>query len=167
MPVLDQRQRDILGLALMAAGVFLGFVLYGGWDGGRVGHGLAVAFGWALGRARSLVPVALVAGGSALLLRPVLPALRPLRAGVACLFAAVTLALAAGTLGLTSGPAAHGSGWTSAHLQSHGGLAGEGLYQLSHKLVQDVGVDILIVFLLVTGQAGDGCLARRRAARHR
>ena len=28
MPVLDQRQRDILGLALLALGVFMGFVLY-------------------------------------------------------------------------------------------------------------------------------------------
>src|SRR6478752_3534243 len=78
LPVLDQRERDVLGLALLAAGVFMGFVLYGGWDGGRIGHALAVAFGWALGRARSLIPIAFVAGGSALLLRPVLPALRPL-----------------------------------------------------------------------------------------
>src|SRR6478672_9943313 len=150
LPVLDQRERDVLGLALLAAGVFMGFVLYGGWDGGRIGHGLAVACGWVLGRARSLTPVALVLGGAALLLRPVLPALRPLRAGALCLFASVTLALAAGTLGLSSGPA-HTGAWTSAHLQSHGGVAGEALYQLAHRLVQDVGVSILVVFLLLTG----------------
>ncbi len=47
-----------------------------------------------------LAPVALVLGGGALLLRPVLPALRPLRAGGLCVFAAVTLALAAGLFGL-------------------------------------------------------------------
>jgi S-DNA-T family DNA segregation ATPase FtsK/SpoIIIE len=152
LPVLDQRQRDVLGLALLAAGVYLGFVLYGGWDGGRFGHALGVALGWALGRARSLTPVALVAGGCALLLRPVLPALRPLRAGAACLFAACTLALAAGTLGLSSGPAARDAGaWTSAHLASHGGVAGQALYELSHRFVQDVGVQILAVFLLLTG----------------
>ena len=152
--MLDQRQRDVLGLALVAAGVFLGFVLYGGWNGGRAGHALAVALGWTLGRARVLTPVALVVGGGALLLRPVLPALRPLRAGALCVFAAVTLALAAGMLGLSSGErgvhTAAGS-WTSAHLQTHGGVAGEALYEIAHRLVQSVGVDILAVFLLLTG----------------
>jgi hypothetical protein len=29
LPVLEQRQRDIIGLALAALGVFMGFVLYG------------------------------------------------------------------------------------------------------------------------------------------
>jgi S-DNA-T family DNA segregation ATPase FtsK/SpoIIIE len=154
MPVLDQRQRDVLGLALVAAGVFMGFVFYGGWNGGRAGHGLAVALGWTLGRARALTPVALFLGGGALLLRPVLPALRPLRAGALCVFAAVTLALAAGMLGLSSGERGVRAGagpWTSAHLQSHGGVAGEALYQAAHRLVQSVGVDILAVFLLLTG----------------
>jgi S-DNA-T family DNA segregation ATPase FtsK/SpoIIIE len=144
----------VLGLALMAMGVFLGFVLYGsgGSDtaGGRAGHALAVALGWTLGGARLLAPVAIVAAGMSLLLRPVLPALRPLRAGALCLFAAVTLALAAGTLGLSSGPAT-GSSWTSAHLQSHGGVAGQVLWALAHPLVQDAGVQILVVFLLLAG----------------
>ncbi len=159
LPVLDQRQRDVLGLALVAGGVFMGFVLYGGWNGGRAGHGLASALGWMLGRARVLAPLALVVGGGALLLRPVLPALRPLRAGAACVFAAVTLALAAGMLGLSSAPggsASEGAGtgsdaWSSAHLQSHGGLAGQALYEVSHRLVQSVGVDILAIFLALTG----------------
>ncbi len=155
-PVLDQRQRDVLGLALLAAGIFSGFVLYGSGGpsatGGRVGEALAVALGWTLGRARVLVPPAILIGGGALLLRPVLPALRPLRAGALCIFAAVTLALAAGTLGLSSGASPGASGaWSSAHMQSHGGVAGEGLYQLAHRLVQDVGVDILVVFLLLAG----------------
>ncbi len=151
LPELDQRQRDVLGLALVAAGVFMGFVLYGGWNGGHAGHGVAVALGWLLGRARVLAPATLVVGGGALLLRPVLPALRPLRTGALCMFAAVTLALAAGMLGLSSAPASGAPAWTSAHLQSHGGVAGEALYQLTHQLVQDVGVDILVVFLLITG----------------
>ncbi len=141
----------MLGLGLVAAGVFMGFVLYGGWNGGRAGHGLATGLGWLLGRARVLTPVALVAGGGTLLLRPVLPALRPLRTGVICLFAAITLALAAGTLGVSSGPGRAGASWTSAFLQAHGGVAGEALYQLTHRLVQDVGVDILVVFLLLVG----------------
>jgi S-DNA-T family DNA segregation ATPase FtsK/SpoIIIE len=149
--VLDQRERDVLGLALVAFGVFMGFVLYGGWNGGRAGHGLAVALGWMLGRARVLTPVALVVGGGALLLRPVLPALRPLRTGAVCVFAAVTLALAAGMLGLSSGSPPQQRAWSSAHLQSHGGIAGQALYELTHRLVQSVGVDILAIFLLITG----------------
>ena len=156
LPVLDQRGRDVLGLALVALGVFMGFVLYGGWDGGRAGHGLAVALGWVLGKARVLAPLALVGAGGMLLLAQALPARRsllgdPRTIGAVCLFAAATLALAAGTLGVSSG-APHGdAAWTSAYLQAHGGVVGEGVYQLAHKLVQDVGVDILVVFLLFVG----------------
>ncbi|MEA2315743.1 MAG: segregation ATPase FtsK/SpoIIIE, family [Solirubrobacteraceae bacterium] len=150
--MLEQRERDLLGLALAAAGVFMAFVLYGsGGSGGRVGHGLAVALGWLLGRARVLAPVALVIGGGALLLRPLLPALRPLRAGLICTFAAITLALSAGTLGISSGHAHARAPWSSDFLGAHGGVAGEALYQLAHRLVQDVGTEILVVFLALAG----------------
>jgi S-DNA-T family DNA segregation ATPase FtsK/SpoIIIE len=159
LPELDQRQRDVLGLALVALGVFMGFVLYQGGGsanfGGGLGHGLAVALGWTLGRARVLAPVALAGGGAALLLRPVLPALRPLRAGAVCVFAAVTLALAASMFGLSSrvyGLSPTGSqAWSSTYLQAHGGVAGQALYALAERLVQGVGVDILVVFLALTG----------------
>jgi S-DNA-T family DNA segregation ATPase FtsK/SpoIIIE len=152
--VLDQGQRDVVGLGFVAVGVFMAFVLYGHWDGGRVGHGLAVALGWCVGEARSLAPVALVVGGGALLLAQVMPTRRPLRTGGLCLFAAVTLALAAGTLGVDSGTPAHGSSseqWHSAFLQAHGGIMGQTLYWGAHRLVQTVGVDILVVFLTLVG----------------
>ncbi len=152
LPELDQRQRDVIGLALVAAGIFMGFVLWGHWNGGHAGHGLAVGLGWAVGKARVLAPIALVGGGGALLLRPVWPALRPLRTGAICLSASIVLALAAGTLGVSSGAAEEkGASWTSAFLQAHGGVAGEALYQGSHRLVQSVGVDILVVFLFLVG----------------
>ena len=144
----------MLGLALAAVGVFMGFVLYGSGSpapGGHAGHAMAVALGWMLGRARVLSPVTLLLGGGVLLLRPVLPALRPLRTGSICLFAAVTLALAAGMLGLSSSPTAATASWSSVHLQSHGGIVGEGLYQLVHPLVQQVGVSILVIFLTIVG----------------
>ena len=152
LPVLEQRQRDVLGLALLALGVFMGFVLYSSGSpapGGRAGHGLAVGFGWLLGRARIFAPLVLAFGGGVLLLRPVLPAIRPLRTGLSCLFAGVTLALAAGTLGVSSG--GKGTAWSSEHLQRHGGIVGEALYRLAEPLVQDLGVGILVVFLLVVG----------------
>ncbi|HEY4896528.1 MAG TPA: DNA translocase FtsK [Solirubrobacteraceae bacterium] len=154
LPMLDQRQRDVLGLALVAAGVFMGFVLWGSGPsaaGGGAGHTVAVALGWVFGRARIFAPVVLFLGGGLLLMRPVMPAIRPLRTGAICLFAAVTLALAAGMFGLstTSGGGAHA--WRSAHLQSHGGVVGQGLYEGAHRLVQTVGVDILVIFLLLAG----------------
>src|ERR1039458_2584238 len=120
-------------------------------DGGRAGHALAVALGWVLGRARVLAPATLLLGGGALLLRPVLPALRPLRTGALCLSASVTLAVAAGTLGVSSAPGGRSASWSSAFLQSHGGVAGEALYQATHRLVQSLGVDILVVFLMLVG----------------
>jgi S-DNA-T family DNA segregation ATPase FtsK/SpoIIIE len=152
--VLEQRQRDIIGLALAALGVFLGFVLYGSGSpapGGSAGHALAVAIGWTMGRARVLAPVTFVLAGGVLLLRPVLPALRPLRTGAACLFAGLTLALAAGMLGLSSKPLPGAPAFTSEHLQSHGGILGAAIYGVAHPLVQDVGVAILVIFLLLVG----------------
>ena len=130
----------------------MGFVLYGGWDGGRAGHGLAVALGWALGRARVLAPVALVVGGGALLLRPVLPALRPLRTG-----AHLPVRLGHARAGRRHARrelrrrAAGPRRGPPRFLQAHGGVVGEALYQLTHRLVQNVGVDILVVFLLLAG----------------
>ena len=152
--MLDQRQRDVLGLGAGGRGVFMGFVLYGGWDGGRAGHGLAVALGWTLGRARVLAPVALVAGRRRAAAAPgaarAAPAAHrralPVRRG----HARARRRHARPQLG----PARRGTvarRWSSAHLQSHGGVVGEALYEVSHRLVQSVGVDILVVFLLLAG----------------
>jgi S-DNA-T family DNA segregation ATPase FtsK/SpoIIIE len=156
LPELDQRQRDVLALGLIALGVFMGFVLYGGWNGGGVGHGLSVALGWSVGRAKTLAPIALVVGGGVLLMRPVLPALRPLRTGSICLAASIVLALAAGTWGVSAG---QGDGaqslgrsqWSASFLDARGGALGQLLYDVTHRLVQQVGVDILVVFLFIVG----------------
>ncbi len=150
-PLLGERGREVLALALLACGLYLVFVIYGGWDGGRVGHGLTVALGWILGRARIFAPLALLAAGCALLLGPALGMQRPLRGGAVCLFAAITLALAAGTLGVSSGAGTHAQAWTSVHMQTHGGVLGEALFRLASPLVRGVGVAILVVFLAITG----------------
>ncbi len=147
--MLDERQRDVLGLALLALGVFLAFVLWGSWDGGRAGHALAVGLGWMFGRARVLTPAAIMLAGGALLARAVAPAMRPLRAGTLCVFSSLTLALAAGSFGVSAHTRAQS--WSSARLQNHGGLLGEALFQLSHRMVQQVGVDILVLFLALSG----------------
>jgi S-DNA-T family DNA segregation ATPase FtsK/SpoIIIE len=150
----------VLALGLIALGVFMGFVLYGFGSpptpGGGLGHGLSIALGWTVGRAKTLAPVALVAGGGVLLMRPVLPALRPLRTGSICLAGSIVLALAAGTLGVSAGQGDGSQGlgrsqWSASFLDARGGALGQLLYDVTHRLVQQVGVDILVVFLFVVG----------------
>src|SRR4051812_2830743 len=125
LPVLEQRHLDLIGLAMVALSVFLGFVLYGDWAGGRAGSALVDGLGWAIGEVRYLAPVAFAAAGAILVLRPVLAAVRPFRSGAVCLFAGLTLALAAGTPRL--GPRGGGS-WERAVVTERGGPVGEGLY---------------------------------------
>ncbi len=162
---LSQTQRDVLGLGLCALGIFMAFVLYGRWHGGGVGHGLTVGLGFAVGRARWLAPPALLLIGAVLLLRPAVPELRPLRAGALCLFVAIVLALAAGTLGISAGPTqavtegavragphthvSPASQWSPVYMEARGGIAGQALWWVTHGLVQGVGVEILVAFLLL------------------
>ena len=85
-----------------------------------------------MGEAKVFAPIALVAGGGALLARPAWPQMRPLSTGATCLAAAVTMALAAGTLGVSSGPSPNTgeSSWSGVFVQAHGGVVGEALYQV-------------------------------------
>jgi S-DNA-T family DNA segregation ATPase FtsK/SpoIIIE len=147
LPVLEQRHLDLIGLALVALSVFLAFVLYGGWQGGRAGEAMVEGLGWLVGRIRYLAPVAIMAAGALMVLRPVLPAVRPFRSGGACLFAALTLAIAAGTLGL--GPGGSGVHWDRFWVTPRGGLVGEGLYWATSTLLGTVGAHILAVFLFL------------------
>ncbi|HEY6550751.1 MAG TPA: DNA translocase FtsK [Solirubrobacterales bacterium] len=56
---------DLIGLFLIAAGVFLSFVLFFGWDGGKVGYGLETALVYLSGNvgARIFTVLMLVVGG--------------------------------------------------------------------------------------------------------
>jgi S-DNA-T family DNA segregation ATPase FtsK/SpoIIIE len=62
---LEQRHLDLIGLLLIAAGVFLSFVLFFGWDGGKVGYGLETALAYLVGGvgARIFTVLMLVVGG--------------------------------------------------------------------------------------------------------
>ncbi|HET7054745.1 MAG TPA: DNA translocase FtsK, partial [Solirubrobacterales bacterium] len=46
---LQQRHLDLIGLFLIAAGVYLCFVLFFGWDGGKVGYGLETGLEYLFG----------------------------------------------------------------------------------------------------------------------
>jgi S-DNA-T family DNA segregation ATPase FtsK/SpoIIIE len=46
---LEQRHLDLIGLFLIAAGVYLSFVLFFGWEGGKVGYGVETALTYLVG----------------------------------------------------------------------------------------------------------------------
>ena len=78
---LEQRHLDVAGLTLIAAGIYLAMVLWLGWDGGRVGSAANQGLSFVFGKVAYLIPVALLASGAALILKPFLPAIKPLRTG--------------------------------------------------------------------------------------
>jgi S-DNA-T family DNA segregation ATPase FtsK/SpoIIIE len=151
LPVLEQRQLDVIGLGLVALGIFLACVLYLGWAGGRAGDGLHEGLSWLLGVLAYVVPAALVAAGALIALRPVLPARRPLRTGVLCVAAAVALALAAGTLGLGPHDPVRVSAFDPDVFRVRSGAVGEGLYWAASSLLGTTGTHILAAFLFVVG----------------
>src|SRR4051794_23776424 len=148
LPALEQRQLDLIGLGLVALGLFFAFLVYFGWDGGRAGSQAVEGLRWLLGAGHYLVPLALVAAGAILMLRPMLPAVRPFRSGAICLFAAVTLGLAAGTVGRGGH---RPSWWDAAWVKTRGGMVGEGLDWAVTSLAGSVGAHILAIFLFVAG----------------
>jgi DNA segregation ATPase FtsK/SpoIIIE, S-DNA-T family len=62
---LEQRHLDLLGLFLIATGVYLSFVLFFGWDGGKVGYGAETALTYLFGEvgARIFTVLVFVVGG--------------------------------------------------------------------------------------------------------
>jgi DNA segregation ATPase FtsK/SpoIIIE, S-DNA-T family len=52
---LEQRHLDLIGLFLIAAGVYLVFVLFAGWEGGKVGYGLETALVYLFGTVGSKI----------------------------------------------------------------------------------------------------------------
>jgi S-DNA-T family DNA segregation ATPase FtsK/SpoIIIE len=148
---LEPHHIDIIGLALIAIGVFLGGVAYLHWAGGALGDGFVRTAKLIFGALGYAVPGALVAGGGLILVRELRPPARPLRTGVLCLIVALTLALAAGTLGLGPGPTPTHEFWRSAAYESRGGVVGQAeLWVISH-LLSTLGANILAVFLLIAG----------------
>src|SRR3954454_434288 len=150
LPVLEQRQLDLIGLGLVGLGLFFAFLVYFGWDGGRAGSQAVEGLRWLLGAGHYLVPFALVAAGAILMLRPVLPAVRPFRAGAICVFVAVTLGLAAGTLGVGPG-GARPDWWDAEWVKTRGGMTGEFFDWVMTTLAGTIGAHILTVFLFLAG----------------
>jgi DNA segregation ATPase FtsK/SpoIIIE, S-DNA-T family len=141
---------ELFGLGLAALGVFLGSVLYFGWDGGIVGGAVADAFRDVFGAAAYGAPI--VAGGLGVLMvaRSALVDVRPFRTGLVVVLSGLVLTLGA----------------------EHGGYVGRYLERLFAVLLGDTGTTILgltavaVGGLLLSG-ASLGALLRRVAGRAR
>jgi DNA segregation ATPase FtsK/SpoIIIE, S-DNA-T family len=150
-PRLESHHLDIVALALIAVGIFLGGVAYAGWNGGALGNGAVTAMRYVLGVLGYAVPAALAIGGALILLRELHPPARPLRAGAICLVLAITLALAAGTLGIGPGPADPHAFWHASAMEARGGIVGQASYWVCSHLISRLGAGILAVFLGIAG----------------
>jgi DNA segregation ATPase FtsK/SpoIIIE, S-DNA-T family len=145
-----QRRMDLLGLSCLALAVYLGYVIYLGWNGGTVGNGTETALSYAVGGGAIVFPVALGIGGLLLILRPLLPSPRALAAGAFAICAGLLLALAAQTAGL--GPdGVRERLFDSEFFPEHGGGLGEVLYWASTTLFQRIGAHIIAVLLIAAG----------------
>ena len=153
LPVLNLEAHhvDIIGLALIALGVFLAGVGYLHWAGGALGNGAIKGTRFVFGSLGYAIPAALVAGGALVLARELRPPGRPLRTGVVCLVASLTLALAAGTLGVGPGVLKGHAFWHPAAFESRGGIVGQAEFWVASHLLSTLGADILAVFLFLAG----------------
>ncbi len=148
---LEQRHFDLIGLLMVAAGVYCAFVLYLEWDGGRVGGWLQTALEYTVGSVEYVVPLMLFGLGLALIARPMIRAPRALNVGAILVLLALLLAFAAGTLGLGPDRPVREGYFDPRFYTTHGGAVGEGLYWASTTLFQRLGAQILAVLMLLSG----------------
>ena len=145
-----QRRLDLAGLSCVGLAVYLGYVIYLGWNGGTVGDGSQTALEYAVGAGAIVVPVALGLAGIGLILRPFLPSPKSVAVGVVAIACGLLLVLAAQTAGL--GPEGVRKGlFDPNYFPHHGGGLGEVLYWATTTLFQRLGAQIIAVVLLVSG----------------
>ena len=84
---------ELWGLGLVALGLFLGSVIYAGWNGGYVGGALADGLDALVGGASWAVPVAFVVLGGLMVAKSALVDVRPFRTGLVVVSFGLMLAL--------------------------------------------------------------------------
>jgi S-DNA-T family DNA segregation ATPase FtsK/SpoIIIE len=84
---------ELWGLCLLALGLFLGSVIYAGWNGGYVGGALADGLDALIGGASWVVPVAFVVLGGLMVAKSALVDVRPFRTGLVVVSFGLMLAL--------------------------------------------------------------------------
>ena len=147
----EQRHFDLIGLLMVAVGVYCSFVLYLGWDGGAVGAWLETALEHTVGRVAYAVPLTIFGLGVALIARPMIRAPKALNAGAVLVLLALLLAFSAGTLGLGPDRPARDGYFDPSFYTAHGGALGEALYWASTTLFQRLGAHILAVLMMLSG----------------
>jgi len=147
----SQRQLDLLGLACLLLGVYLVFVLYFGWNGGRLGQAIGDGLLYVLGLGAYLIPPALFAAGVICAFRPTLRSARPIWTGTLLLAAGLLLALAAGTGGLGGGRPDRIAWFDPGWFPDHGGVVGEAVYWLAAGLFRPFGANLIAVFAVLGG----------------
>jgi len=135
---------ELAGLVLVALGLFLGALLFRGWEGGVVGGAVVDGLRWAIGAASFGAPPVLVILGVLLVARSALVDIRPFRTGLLLLIAGALL-----TLG-----------------RERGGQAGRGLesavaFLLGGTGATIVGLCLLVAAVLLLSGASAGALLRR------
>src|SRR3954451_18097325 len=134
---------ELIGLGLLAAGLFLASLLYLGWDGGVGGQKVVAGLDQAIGQLSYLLPIVLVAFGVLLVTRSELLDMRPFRTGSTIVMLGLFLVL---------GPSA--------------GMIGESLDTILGRFIGSTGRVLLRVtatvagILLLTG-ASIGAILRR------
>ena len=148
---LEQRHLDLIGLGCVLLGIYLVFVLYFGWDGGRLGSGLRDGLQYMIGLVAYAVPVGLFALAAILIFKPSLPTTQPIRTGAGFLLGGLLLAFAAGTIGLGGTRPDTMRYFDAGWFPDHGGVIGESAYWLTATLLQPFGAHLIAVFALLAG----------------
>ena len=148
---LDQRHFDVIGLALIAVGIYLGLVLYMGWDGGPVGEAASDGLNNSAGEVAYIAPIAIAGWGASLIARPMIKAPSALNAGAVLLICSLLLAYAAQTLGLGPARPVRHDYFEHRFMVEHGGVLGESLYWASTSLFHRLGAQILAVLMFFSG----------------
>src|SRR4051794_19257268 len=84
---------ELVGLGLLALGVFLGFVVWAGWNGGYVGAWIGEGLDALIGSATLGLPFALVIVGALMVARSDLVDVRPFRTGIVVLTCGLMITL--------------------------------------------------------------------------
>ncbi len=146
----SRHRRELGAIACLAIAVFLGFVLYLGWDGGSAGRWLGDVARWLVGILAFALPFLL---GFLAYLLVVKEESRPRRGmswGVASIVAGVALAAAADAFGIFSGNRPDAL-FRDAYMSAHGGVLGELQWAVLSPFIGRVGVDVLVIALIVAG----------------
>ncbi len=142
---MDTQTRELIGLGLVAVGIFLGVSLFLGL-GGPAGSLLEEGLRQLVGRGVALAPAVLIAMGIAFMIDHPLLAARPMRLGVGIGSAALLIALAGGSLGLGG---AERVTWFDDGLTERGGYAGEAGYWLTSTTIGGFGTALVVAVGLV------------------